>query len=398
LGKEELLALCWVENGVVSRFEVEFARAFEARQAIAFPYGRSALWALLKSLDIKGAEIIMPAYTCVVVAHAILLSGNIPRFVDITLSDYNMDLEQVAEVINENTRVIVATHIFGYPLDVDRLKNIVRDAENRFGNKILIIQDCAHAFGARMRGNLVCNSGDAALFGLNISKVITSIFGGMITTNDSALAERLRIWRDSHFTKAGAIKALFRRLYLIATHMAFQESIYNLVNWLQESTLLLDRFTKAYHLDGVVHFPPDFTDRMLDVEAQVGIVQLRKYPEIVKRRHEHALFYDQQLQGIASWELPPIVDGATYSHYVIRLPGREQILQKMAGHGIQLGQLIDYCVPHMEAYKNYQFGKKYTNSLVCSQHAINLPVFADLSQEQRWNIVRGIQSINEKGV
>ena len=150
LGIEELLAAIAPDKGSVEKFEEEFARVFDGKYALAFSYGRSALWALFKSLDIQDAEIIMPAYTCVVVAHAIVLSGNRPRFVDITLHDYNMDLNQVADAINKKTKAIVATHLFGYPLDVDRLAEIVRKAETRIGHKILVIHDCAHSFGARM--------------------------------------------------------------------------------------------------------------------------------------------------------------------------------------------------------------------------------------------------------
>ncbi len=172
------------EKSKCDEFEQAFARRFNVRYAIAYPYGRSALWALLKALDIQDAEIIQPAYTCVVVAHATLLSGNRPRFVDVSLHDYNMNLDQVEAAINERTRPILATHLFGYPLDIDRLDEIVRRAEARYGHKIWVIQDCAHSFGGEWQGKPVVKAGDAALFGLNISKMITSIFGGMLATDD----------------------------------------------------------------------------------------------------------------------------------------------------------------------------------------------------------------------
>src|SRR5512138_2304565 len=91
LGKEEFLAALRPAKDAVANFEQAFAEKFEARYALAFSYGRSALWAFFKALELEKAEIIMPAYTCVVVAHAAVLSGNIPRFVDIDLTDYNMN-------------------------------------------------------------------------------------------------------------------------------------------------------------------------------------------------------------------------------------------------------------------------------------------------------------------
>ena len=121
----------------------------------------------------------MPAYTCSVVAHAVVASGNRPRFVDIALPDYNMDLDCVEAALSERTGAVIATHLFGYPLDVSRLQEIVSAAEARFGTRIAIIQDCAHSFEARFDGRSVSRAGDVAFYGLNISKIMTSIFGGM---------------------------------------------------------------------------------------------------------------------------------------------------------------------------------------------------------------------------
>jgi len=382
LGTEELLAALCRQEGAVIRFEEAFAHTFEAEYAIAFPYGRSGLWALFKALGIEGAEVIMPAYTCVVVAHATVLSGNVPRFVDITLFDYNMDLDQVEAAINEQTRAVVATHLFGYPLNVDRLGEIVHAAEARLGHKIWIVQDCAHAFGARWQGRLVCNEGDMALFGLNISKMMTSIFGGMMTTNDSELYGKLRAFRDEHFVRPGLLKRMRRLLYLLAVYPAFDERIYGLVNWLQEETPLLDRLTKAYHLDDQIHFPLDYLDRMLELEARVGLAQLRKYPEIVRRRRENAQYYDAQLCHKDGLTLPPLIEGATYSHYVVSVRNPCYWLESLQRAGIELGQLIDYVVPEMTSYHQYAM-ERYPASHLAMGHTINLPVHTGLSASGR---------------
>ena len=128
-------------------------------------------------MRIQGQDIVQPAYTCSVVAHATVLSKNNPVFVDNSLSDYNMDYALLAEAITAQTRVVIPTHIFGYPMDVSRVNEIVREAEQRFGQRIYVIQDCAHSFEAESKGASVIKAGDGALFGLGISKQITSIFG-----------------------------------------------------------------------------------------------------------------------------------------------------------------------------------------------------------------------------
>ena len=201
-------------------------------------------------------EIIMPAYTCSVVAHAVTLSGNTPRFVDIDLHDYNMNLDEAEAAINENTRAIIATHTFGYPQDLDRLEAMVRCAEERYGHKIWLMHDCCHAFGAEWKGKMIGTSGDVAVYAFNISKILTSIFGGMLTFNDQKLADKVRTWRNYHYKHPGLLKGIKRRIYLLAIYIAFNKYVYGFTWWLQEKTSFLNQLTKAYHLDEKIHFPP----------------------------------------------------------------------------------------------------------------------------------------------
>ena len=387
LDRREFLAACSPKRDAVELFEREFALLFGARHAIAFPYGRTALWAIFKALAIEEKEVVIPAYTCSVVAHAVVLSGNIPRFVDITLYDYNMDLSKVEGVINDRTAAVVATHLFGYPLDIDYLRTIVRTAEKKYKRKILIIHDCAHCFGAAWKGRLVCNQDDVGLFGLNISKMITSIFGGMLTLNDAALNNTLRSWREANLVSARRLKGWRRRIYLAAVYGAFNETIYSLVHGMEKKTALLDSFTKAYHMDEQIHFPPDFRDPMSSVEAMVGLAQLKKYAKIVAARRANACYYNEHLRDRRGLVLPPIVEGATYSHYPVRVDSRDVLVNKLAEHGIEIGQLIEYSLPHTPAYLQYSRKEDYPNSRLCSQHMINLPVYATMKDHQRGRVV-----------
>jgi len=372
LGWAEFVVLFRRNKGSVERFEQEFAKQFEVVDAVAFPYGRSAQWAFFRAIGVENAEVIMPAYTCSVVAHAVTLSGNRPRFIDIKLDDYNMDLDLIPPAINEHTRAIIATHTFGYPQDLDRLESIVKEAEERYGHKIWLIQDCAHAFGASWNGRLIGTSGDVALYALNISKMMTAIFGGMLTFQDKELAQKVRAWRDSHFKKPGLLKALKRCLYLLAVYAAFNEKIYGLTWWLQERTPLLNRFTKSYHLDDKIHFPPDYLDNMLDVEAAVGLVQLKRYPEIIARRRANAAWYGEHLDRREGWVFPPLVEGATYSHYVIRVPDRAAGVEELAQKGVHLGELIQYTIPALGCYA--KMDSDCPSSKISSELTINIPI------------------------
>ncbi len=373
LGWAEFFALFKPNKGTVERFEQVFAQKFQAVDAVAFPYGRSAQWAFFNAFGIKNAEIIMPAYTCSVVAHAVTLSGNTPRFIDIDLDDYNMNLDQAEAAINENTRAIIATHTFGYPQDLERLEAMVKRGEERYGHKIWLMQDCCHAFGAEWNGRLIGTSGDVAVYALNISKMITSIFGGMLTFQDQALADKVRAWRDANYRRASGWKAIQRRLYLLAIYIAFNEKVYGLTWWLQEKTHVLNHLTKSYHLDYKIHFPSDYQDRMMDVEAAVGLAQLKRYDAIIERRRANVAEYNQNLPKRPGWIFPPLINGATYSHYVVRVPERKPVIDEWVSQGIELGELIQYSIPLLPEYVGNQISK-FDNSEIASLRTINFPV------------------------
>ena len=371
LGAKEFLKIFKSNKNAVSDFEKAFAKDFNSVDAVAFPYGRSAQWAFFKALKIENSEIIMPAYTCSVVAHSISLSGNKPRFVDINLDDFNMNLEILKKTINKKTKAIIATHTFGYPQNIDELEEIVKNAEDKFGKKIWLIQDCCHAFGAEYKGRMIGTSGDVALYAFNISKTMNSIFGGMLTFQSQELADKIRLWRDTNFKKSSIFKSIKRRLYLLAVYFAFNKYIYGITLWIQNNTSLIDVFTKAYHLDDRIHFPKDYLEKMSNIEAAIGLVQLKKYPKIIEYRRKMAKIYDKDLTK-ENWKLPPIIEGATYSHYAVQVPNKNEVMKKYIKKGIQLGEVIEYSIPDLECYKN--IGDNCPNSRKASQTTINFSV------------------------
>ncbi len=395
IGSEELLSLIHPYGNAVEKFERAFASRFSTRHAIAFPYGRSALWAFLKALGIEGAEVVQPAYTCSVVGHATVLSNNIPIFVDINLNNYNMDLDLFRKAITPRTRAVIPTHIFGNPMDIDSVNQIVHEAESRFGQRIYIVQDCAHSFEAEWQGRSVINAGDGALFGMNISKQITSIFGGMFTTNDDEVASKVLIFREENFSEKSLLEKFTRMIYLPMSVVAFNDLVYSITYWLQNNTRLLKGVTDAYHLDPKINFPPDYLKRMAAVEARVGLEQIKKYAQIKTRRREIALYYLNQLKVSKTWVMPPMIEGATYSHFAIRVPDRDRIMQQAAKRGVQLGQLIEYSMPHLPMYRKYALQNQYPNSLLCSHSMVNLPVHPGLSNSDIEDIVGVINRIGQ---
>lgn len=357
----------------VTEFEEAFARSYESRFAMAFPYGRSAIWAFFMAMEIEGAEVIMPAYTCSVVAHAVVLSHNTPVFCDIELSDYNCDPSRIAELIGPKTRAIIATNTFGYPQDGRRLMEIRDQAQARYGHPIYIIQDCAHCFAARSGGKLVANQGDISIFGLNISKIVSSIFGGMVATNNNEIATRLIDWREKMFLEPRFVDGLRLRIYGMASTLALSQFISPFTDLLSSKTRLLRNLTDAYHLDDKIRLPPNYLRKMSRLAASIGLRQIQRQDEAIQLRVSNAHWYDRTLRIEEGWQKPPLRDGATYSHYVVRVPNRKLVVEAWRRRGLQLGTVIDYSIPHLKSYC-HALPSQFPNSFLASQSLVNFPV------------------------
>lgn len=358
-------------TSTVADFENAFAALMGTRQAIAFPYGRTALMMLFESLGLKNREIICPAYTCVVVAHAIVLSGNVPVFVDSEPDGFNMDLDRAGDAVTERTGAIIATSIHGYPVDLDRLSALCA----RFPH-VEIIQDCAHSFAAEWQGRPVQKAGRAAIFGLNVSKIMSSVFGGMVTTDDEELAERLRGMAASRLVPAGPLREAQRLAYLAASSLALAPMAFTAVDRIRRAGLI-DRFTE-YYSDDAIDMPADHLVGLTRVEASVGTVQCRRYERIVAHRRCVAAVYDEALKPFPKVRRAPLVEGATYSHYVARVAAPDELTERTRAAGVELGRVIDYSIPDMKAYRSYSpDDSDFSQTRRLNASVVNLPVWVD---------------------
>ncbi|MDO8535591.1 MAG: DegT/DnrJ/EryC1/StrS family aminotransferase [Candidatus Omnitrophota bacterium] len=370
---KELGAVFSKERDPVGSFEKKFAAKFKAKYAVAFLYGRSGLYALLKCLGLRDSEVIMPAYTCVVVPNAVVFSDNTPRFVDVGLDNYNMDLDLLEKAIGGRTGAIIGTSLFGYPYDADRLKEIIK----RSGRKILLIQDCAHSFGAEYKGEPLCNMGDAALFAFSLNKQISAVYGGMITTNSEEIYIKLKRYREENFKEPSRAENLKMLSLLIAAYAAFFDPFYGFVDFLERRTKVLDGVVKYYN-EEVIDMPEDFMVKLPRVNARIGSIQIDKYDEIVKRRREIAEFYNKALKPLIYITPPHLIEGATYLYCAAMVDKREDFIEYMRNGGIQIGRYLEYAIPYMKAYKKYKNGD-YPNAYLCGRNIVNLPCYYSLS-------------------
>jgi perosamine synthetase len=273
----------------LSRFEAEFAAFAGCKHGIATTSGTTALHLAVAAAGIgPGDEVLMSASTNIATALAAYHCGAVSVPVDSEAETWNLDLELIDGLVGARTKAIIPVHLFGHPVDMDRLMEVAQ----RRG--LVVIEDCAEAHGATCRGRVVGSFGHLSCFSFYANKIITTGEGGMVVTNDAALAERLRLLRNLGFTQP--------------------------------------RFR---------HEVPAFNFRMTGYQAALGLSQLGRIAEIVEAKRRVAAEYNRQLADLPDLQLPPELPWArnVYWMYAIRLRGgksrRDALVRDLQGGGIE---------------------------------------------------------------
>lgn len=353
----------------VRRLEERIARMSGQQEAIAFRYGRSGLYFLLRALGARGKRVVLPAYTCVVVAHAVKLSGNEPVFVDNAPGSLHPTQEMLLGAMDHRTALVLPTHLFGIPFETEWLVSKAQALHP----SALVIQDCAHSFFCEDRqGRLVSSLGDGALFGMNISKLVNSVHGGALALRDPRLAQEVRRCASVESERRRVLSGLSARAYAVAASLAFTPAGYRLVSRLSRSTRLLDKEVRYYRPDRI-DLPRDFRRPLGAFEAEMGLRSLERLPGRVDVRRKIASAYRSALEGVPGVVLSPAVSGATWSHYPVLVPAeaRDGLKARLEREtGCEIGTIVDYSVPGLPAYGSL----RYRNAESAAARVLNLPL------------------------
>lgn len=258
----------WLAQGPkVAEFETAFASRHGVAHGVAVTSGTTALHLALAALGIgPGDEVIVPAFTWVASANAVVYVGATPVLVDVDPHTYNLDIEGVRAVVTERTRALIAVHLFGLCVDLDALRDVVPE-------RVLIVEDAACAAGADLRGAPAGSLGTVGCFSFHPRKSITTGEGGMLTTDDEGLAEHLRSLRNH-----GAVAAP-------AAGPAVMPDIAEL----------------------------GFNYRMTDLQAAIGLVQLAKLDRLIEERDRWARWYTDALADLDWLVLPAAPRGSRHA-------------------------------------------------------------------------------------
>lgn len=356
----------WITTGPkTEKFEERFAEYVKAKYAIGVSSGTAALHLSLLALGIgKGDEVITTPMTFVATVNAILYVGAHPVLADVEPDTLNIDPEQIKRKITNKTKAIIPVHYAGQPC---RMNEIMRLAE-RHG--LFVIEDAAHAIEAEYNGRKIGSIGDLTCFSFHPIKNITTGEGGMITTNDKKLFEKIKIYRWHGLDKEA------NRRYCPGQFVPY------------------DMVCLGYKYN------------MTDIQASLGICQLKKIDSFWKKRKEYTELYDSFFKGQPDiLTLPPPFKGNknAYHLYPIRVKiknlslSRDKVINEL--HKENIGASVHFrCVHLLTFYKRY-FNpppKTFPNAEYASERLISLPLYPKLSEKEVSYVAKTVKHIVDK--
>jgi perosamine synthetase len=356
----DVLQSDWLTTGPgISEFEQAFAECVNAKEAVAVSSGTAALHAAMFALNIApGDEVIVPAMTFAATANCVVYQGATPVFVDVDPQTLLISPKQVNAALTSRTKAVIAVDYTGHPADYDELRSITEQ------HGIPLVADACHSLGATYKGRSVGTLADLNVFSFHPVKHIATGEGGMITTDNLQLAERMRRFRN----------------HGINTDHRQRE---------KEGAWFYEMVDLGYNY------------RITDLQCALGFSQLKKLPRFLEKRRKVAKHYDQAFGRSA--EISPLAVNPDVLHayhlYVIRLQftgpetDRNAVFQTLRQKGI--GVNVHYIPVHLHPYYQNQFGTKPGLCPVAEsayEQILSLPMFASISDEQ---IRKVIGTLNE---
>jgi dTDP-4-amino-4,6-dideoxygalactose transaminase len=351
-------------------FEIQFANKLGARYGIAFPLGRYGIFAILKALKLKDTEVILPAYTCEAVAMAIVASGNRPVFIDIRLSDFNMDLDLMRQAFTSRTRAVIATHLYGYPTNVDYIKSCLGD------QSIIIIEDCAQRIPGFGFGN-TGSQGDFAIFSFGRGKPMCTVEGGLVTTNSNDFYEIIKAERNRMFNRCSRKMLAKRWVWFLASYIVYKKQAFGVLFRIRRNYRKMVRRPSDPYSSPKIKTPDAYTN----FQASIGLAQLKKLDTMISGHRYIADLYDRELRKISGIIPAPRKNGCTYCTYTFRAPKRDEIhfKERMALRGVSVGQDYSYALPYLAPYKRFARGD-YSGAATAAKEVVNLPCYPGLKE------------------
>jgi len=321
---------------VVTHFENAFAKFAGSKHAVAVNTGTAALHSAIVAAGVKqGDEVILPSFTFVATAEAVVMAGGKPVFTDIDPETYNISPAEIEENVTKKTKAIVPVDLYGLPVDIKPIRKIAAE------HALAIVEDAAQAHGATCAGKPAGVFADAACWSFYASKNMTTGEGGVVTTDSDEMAETLRLIR-THGEKAKYASLMLGTNY-----------------------------------------------RMSEIQAAIGIVQLEKLPSFVAKRRENAKRLTKLLAASDRLKLPEESEERQHSWYLytVRLQNatekeRNKIVEELRRKDI--GAEVYYVNPvHLMPYYRETFGeRRLPETEKAAKQVFSLPIHPGVTEAQ----------------
>lgn len=339
VGQEELNEIkdCirnrWLSGGPkLKKFQEKIAKICKVKHAIGCCNGTQALYIGLKILGIgPGDEVIVPDFTFVASGNAVVWAGAKPVFVDIDRKTFNIDPAKIERAITKKTKAIMPVHIYGQSANMEAVMKIAR----RY--KLKVIEDAAQALRVTYRGKPAGSFGDVGCLSFYADKVITTGEGGMVLTNDDELAKKAVILLNQGRTGRG---------------------------W-------------------YVHDHLGYNFRMTDLQAAVGLAQLRKLETIIRKREKNEKLYKKHLKGVSEVEFPYVSRKGrrTIWRITILVKDPQALLEFLEKEGIKAARTF-FPLHTQPCYKRYRVKGKFPNADYISGRLLRLPSGTGLTEKE----------------
>ena len=332
----------WAIGHEIAEFEKKIANYIGTKYCVAFNSGTSAGHAALLAININSGEVIVPSFTFISTANWPLMVNAKPKFVDIEEENFGLSPERVKVEITKNTKAIIPIHYGGRPCKIIEINRIARN------KKITLIEDCAEALGAKIKGVSVGTFGQMSIFSFAPNKILTTGEGGAICTDSRKIFEKLQLIR-SHGRKVN------------------------------------ENYFKTSQLPNYISI--GYNWRMSSMTAALGLSQFDKLDRIIQLRRRHARFYVLKLKKINEIKLPdePKDHLHVYQLFTIQLKNnliRNELQKFLASRGIMTKVFFEP-IHLSKFYRKSGFGKKsLPNTEKISQTVLSLPIFPGLKSEE----------------
>lgn len=363
IGKAEIAAIAkvinsgWIGLGPKTKeFEERFASYLGVHYAVAVNSATAALHLAMKVMAVEGGEVITTPMTFVSTNHAILYNNAIPVFCDIEADTLNIDANKIEPLISERTKAIIVVHYGGYAVDMDKVLQVARKYQ------LKVIEDVAHGCGGEYKNKKLGSLGDIACFSFHAVKNLATGDGGMITTNDKGIYQRLLKLRW-----VGISKDTWSREDQDSKNYSWYYNV--------------EELGYKYHMN--------------DINAAIGLVQLKKLDRMNDKRRQASSAYSRALGSLNGIEIPIVRDYMTKPachNYVIKLDRRDELNQYLSARGISTG--VHY-IPNNQYEMYNRFNGPTPVAAAAWKRILTLPLFPDLKRSEIEHIIQSIREFND---